>query len=62
MTRDNLTSNEQLRRIYEPRYGRRLSDDEVAEIGRNLEAFAKGLLAAARELRSKASNSSPTAG
>jgi len=59
MTRDNTTFDKQLRRAYEPRYGRRLSDDEVTEIRRNLEAFAKGLLTAAKELRSRA-NSSPS--
>jgi accessory colonization factor AcfC len=70
MTRDNPTfpgadassftkaCDRELRQIYEPRYGRRLSDEEVTEIRRNLEAFAAGLLAAAKELHSRANASS----
>jgi accessory colonization factor AcfC len=60
MTRDNSTFDKQIRRIYEPRYGRRLSDEEVTEIRRNLDAFAKGLLAAAKDIHSRENASSST--
>lgn len=43
-----------IRRTYEPRYGRRLSDDEVSEIERSLRAFAEGILQIGRRLYSRA--------
>jgi len=36
--------NKCVREVFEPRYGRRLSDDEVFEISRNLLAYAKWLI------------------
>lgn len=39
-----------VREIYEPRYGRRLSDDEVDEIRTNLKAFAEGIMEIAERL------------
>ena len=36
--------NKCVREVFEPQYGRRLSDDEVFEISRNLLAYAKWLI------------------
>lgn len=36
--------NNRARRIFESRYGRRLSDEEVHEIRTNLRAFAEALM------------------
>jgi len=41
------SSNDRVRDIYEPRYGRCLSDMEAQEISANLTAFAEGILEAA---------------
>jgi accessory colonization factor AcfC len=60
MIRNDPTLDKHMRQIYEPRYGRRLTDEEVTEIRRNLEAFAAGLLAAAKELHSRAKAASST--
>ena len=35
------SQNNRIREIYEPRYGRSLSDEEVHEIRTNLRAFAE---------------------
>ena len=40
----------QVRKVFEPRYGRRLSDDEVREIRTNLRAFAEGVVEIAEKL------------
>ena len=42
--------NAHVRRIYEPRYGRSLSDDEVYEIRQNLRSFAEGIMSIAERL------------
>jgi len=41
------TTNDTIRRIYEPLYHRHLSDAEVKEISENLTAFARAILSAA---------------
>lgn len=43
--------NKRIRRIYEPRYGRSLSDEEVHEIRTNLRAFAEAIIAIAEKLQ-----------
>jgi hypothetical protein len=48
--------NDRLREIYEPRYGRRLSDEEVREIRTNLEAFAEGIMEIAQRLYGRTGN------
>ncbi len=42
--------NAHVRRIYEPRYGRSLSDEEVYEIRHNLRSFAEGIMSIAERL------------
>jgi len=42
--------NAHVRRIYEPRYGRSLSDEEVREIRHNLRSFAEGIMSIAKQL------------
>ena len=42
--------NAHVRRVYEPRYGRPLSDEEVYEIRHNLRSFAEGLMSIAERL------------
>ncbi len=60
MIRDNPAFDKQVRRIYEPRYGRRLTDQEVYEIRTNLMAFAEGILEVAEKLYGR-KNASPPA-
>jgi len=48
--------NDRVREIYEPRYGRRLSDEEVHEIRTNLTAFAEGIMEIAERLYSRTDN------
>ena len=43
------SQNNRIREIYEPRYGRSLSDEEVHEIRTNLRAFAEAIVAIAKE-------------
>lgn len=50
--------NAHVRRVYEPRYGRSLSDDEVYEIRHNLRSFAEGLVSIAERLHKQANGSS----
>ncbi len=42
--------NAHVRKIYEPRYGRELSDAEVYEIRQNLRSFAEGIMSIAERL------------
>ena len=42
--------NAHVRRVYEPRYGRSLSDEEVYEIRHNLRSFAEGIMSIAQRL------------
>ena len=42
-----------VRRIYEPRYGRKLSDEEVHEIRTNLRTFAEALFAINERLQKR---------
>ena len=46
----------QVRKVFEPRYGRRLSDEEVREIRTNLEAFAEGIMEIAQRLYGRTGN------
>jgi len=48
--------NAEVRRVYEPRYGRSLSDDEVYEIRHNLRAFAEALMSIAERLYGRSDN------
>ena len=48
-----MSEAEEIRNMYEPLYGRHLSDAEVREIRKNLTAFARGLLQAAMYPRKK---------
>lgn len=48
--------NNCVREVFEPRYGRRLSDDEVFEISRNLLAYAKWLIKVGGRLYGKSGN------
>ena len=50
--------NAHVRRVYEPRYGRSLSDEEVYEIRHNLRSFAEGIVSIAERLHSQASGPS----
>ena len=50
--------NAHMRRVYEPRYGRSLSDEEVYEIRHNLRSFAEGLMSIAERLHNQANGSS----
>ena len=59
MIRNDPNLDKQVRRIYEPRYGRRLSDEEVTEIRRNLRAFAEGIVEVAERLYGRANASPP---
>ena len=45
--------NNRIREIYEPRYGRNLTDEEVCEIRTNLRMFAEALFAIAEKLDQK---------
>ena len=45
--------NNRIRRVYEPRYGRRLSDEEVHEIRTNLRTFAEAIIAIDERLHNK---------
>ncbi len=45
--------NDRIRRVYEPRYKRGLSDEEVYEIRTNLRTFAEALFAIAKRLDQK---------
>jgi len=47
--------NNRARRIFEPRYGRKLSDEEVYEIRTNLRTLAEALFAIAERLDRKGS-------
>jgi hypothetical protein len=49
--------NAHVRKIYEPRYGKRLSDAEVFEIRTNLRGFAEGMVSIAERLYSQPCNS-----
>ena len=42
--------NAHVRRVYEPKYGRSLSDEEVYEIRHNLRSFAEGIMSIAERL------------
>ena len=42
--------NAHVRRVYEPKYGRSLSDEEVYEIRHNLRSFAEGIMSIAQRL------------
>jgi len=44
-----------LRKIYEPLYSRRLSDEEIEEIETNLKSFAEVILRIAGQIKSKPS-------
>ena len=48
LTEESLDEN--VRKVYEPRYGRNLSDEEVYEIRTNLRIFAEALFAIAERL------------
>ncbi len=48
--------NAHVRRVYEPRYGRSLSDDEVYEIRHNLRSFAEGIVSIAERLHGRPDN------
>ena len=48
--------NNCVREVFEPRYGRRLSEDEVFEISRNLLAYAKWLIKVGGRLYGKSGN------
>ncbi len=50
--------NAHMRRVYEPRYGRSLSDEEIYEIRHNLRSFAEGLMSIAERLHNQANGSS----
>jgi len=43
--------NNRIRKVYEPRYGRSLSDEEVHEIRTNLRTFAEALFAIEERLQ-----------
>ena len=45
--------NNRIRKIYEPRYKRRLSDEEVHEIRTNLRTFAEALFATNERLQKR---------
>jgi len=49
--------NAHVRKIYEPRYGKGLSDREVYEIRANLRGFAEGMASIAERLYSQPGNS-----
>ena len=42
--------NAHVRRVYEPKYGRSLSNEEVYEIRHNLRSFAEGIMSIAKRL------------
>ena len=48
--------NAHVRRVYEPRYGRELSDAEVCEIRTNLRTFAEGIMSVAERLYGRTDN------
>lgn len=48
LTEESL--NNRIRKVYEPRYGRTLSDEEVYEIRTNLRTFGEALFAIAERL------------
>ena len=50
--------NAHVRRVYEPRYGRSLSDEEVYEIRHNLRSFAEGIMSIAERLHNQANGRS----
>jgi len=47
---DEELINTEVRKLYEPRYGKSLTDDEVEEIRTNLRSFAEGITEIARGL------------
>ncbi len=47
------SQNNRIREIYEPRYRRRLTDEEVCEIRTNLRTFAEAIVAIAKESQSR---------
>ena len=58
---ENKTENEinaHVRKTYEPRYGRELSDQEVYEIRTNLRSFAEGIMSIAERLYGRPDNPS----
>jgi hypothetical protein len=55
MKHQNITSAQQVRAMYEPRYKRKLSDKEVWEIEHNLKAYAEIIL----RIASQVENHSP---
>ena len=48
--------NAHVRRVYEPKYGRPLSDEEVCEIKHNLRSFAEGIMSIAQRLYGRVDN------
>jgi len=52
LTEESL--NENVRKVYEPKYGRSLSDDEVYEIRTNLRNFAEAIISIAERLHKNA--------
>ncbi len=49
--------NAHVRKIYEPCYGRRLSDAEIFEIRANLRGFAEGMVSIMERLHGQPGNS-----
>ncbi len=45
--------NENVREIFEPRYGRKLSDEEVYEIRTNLRTFAEAIITISERLQKR---------
>jgi len=45
--------NKRVREVFEPRYGRKLSDEEVHKIRTNLRTFAEALFAIAKRLQKR---------
>ena len=50
--------NAHVRRVYEPRYGRSLSDEEIYEIRHNLRSFAEGIMSIADRLYNQVNDQS----
>ncbi len=48
--------NAHVRSVFEPRYGRELSDEEVYEIRHNLRSFAEGIVQIAERLHNRTNN------
>lgn len=58
MIKKTPSFNKQIRRVYQPRYNRELSDKEVKEIEANLTLFAEGISEIAKRLHSFANATS----